>query len=237
LLLDVTAAEHVVRVLRLREGEALTLFDGRGGEYEAQIHSIGRGGVRVVVGAHHPSERESPLAVTLIQGISRGERMDLVIQKATELGVSCIVPLEAERSVVRLDADSRMRRLAHWSAVARSACEQCGRNRIPRIASPGPLGTALAHEAPGAVRLILDPLAGRGLLSVLGTRTAPVVVLIGPEGGLAPAERAAALAAGFVGCRIGPRILRTETAAIAALAAIQAIAGDLGSPAAASQES
>jgi 16S rRNA (uracil1498-N3)-methyltransferase len=189
------------------------------------------------VGAHHPSERESPLAVTLIQGISRGERMDLVIQKATELGVSCIVPLEAERSVVRLDADSRMRRLAHWSAVARSACEQCGRNRIPRIAQPGPLGSALAYEAPGAVRLILDPLAGRGLLSVLGTRAGPVVVLIGPEGGLAPAERAAALAAGFVGCRIGPRILRTETAAIAALAAIQAIAGDLGSAAAASQES
>jgi 16S rRNA (uracil1498-N3)-methyltransferase len=235
-LLDPTTAEHVVRVLRLRAGAPLTLFDGRGGEFEGEIESIGRSGVRVAVGPHLPVERESPLAVTLLQGISRGERMDLVIQKATELGVRRIVPLEAERSVVRLDADTRGRRVAHWNAVAVSACEQCGRNRLPLIAPPGPLALALAPEADGAVRLILDPLAARGLVSLLGTGTAPVVVLIGPEGGLAEGERAAALAAGFVGCSVGPRILRTETAAIAALAAIQAIAGDLGGTTGRSQE-
>lgn len=226
-LLEGSAADHVGRVLRLRAGAAIVVFDGRGGEYAAEIVSIGRPGVRIAIGPHQPVERESALEITLVQGISRGERMDLIVQKATELGACRIVPFEAERSVVRLDDSTRPRRLAHWNAVAVGACEQCGRNRLPRVEEPCGLDAALARVAGVARRVLLDPLAEVGFAKLLPAGIASVAVLIGPEGGLAPAERAAAFTAGFVGCRLGPRVLRTETAAIAALAALQAIAGDL----------
>jgi 16S rRNA (uracil1498-N3)-methyltransferase len=226
--LEGSAADHVARVLRLRAGAEIIVFDGRGGEYPAELLAVDRHGVRVAVGAHRALERESPLELSLVQGISRGERMDLVVQKATELGVSRIVPYEAERSVVRLDAPGRARRLAHWQAVAAGACEQCGRNRLPRIDEPCGLEAALAGVAGAELRMLLDPLAATGVVSLLGAHPTTVAVLIGPEGGLAEGERARALQAGFVAARLGPRVLRTETAAITALAAVQAIAGDLG---------
>jgi 16S rRNA (uracil1498-N3)-methyltransferase len=227
-LLSGPSAEHVARVLRRRAGDALTVFDGRGGEFDARIESVGRPGVRITVGEHHNIERESPVGTTLLQGVSRGERMDFVVQKATELGVHRIVPVETERSVVRLDAAARTRRRDRWNAVAESACEQCGRNRIPEISEPCSLDAALGRVSALPVRVLLDPLATEGLSARLTAGAREVAVLIGPEGGLTEEECRSALAAGFDGCSLGPRILRTETAALAILVAIQSLAGDLG---------
>jgi 16S rRNA (uracil1498-N3)-methyltransferase len=220
------AARHVTRVLRLRVGEALTLFNGSGGEYAASIEQSQGGRVAVAVGEQRAIERESPLALTLAQGVSRGERMDLVVQKATELGVSGLVPVLTERSVVRLTAQQADRRLNHWRAIAAAACEQSGRNRLPAIAAAVPLTDFLRSGTDGVTRLLLSPGAGATLADVPRPVTA-VTVLIGPEGGLAQAEQEAAVAAGFKPVRLGPRVLRTETAAIAALTLLQREFGDL----------
>jgi 16S rRNA (uracil1498-N3)-methyltransferase len=225
-------AAHLTRVLRLHAGDVLVLFDGRGGEYDAQISAITRHGVRAHVGEHRAVERESLLQVTLLQAVARGERMDLVIQKATELGVASIVPVICDHGVVQLDAHGGERRIAHWQAVAISACEQCGRNRPPRIAPIASLEAACS-AAPG-VRLMLDPESEVPLTeavcgAALGTESA-VSLLIGPEGGFSAAERATARRTGFQPCQLGPRILRTETAALAAVAAVQVLAGDLRLP-------
>jgi 16S rRNA (uracil1498-N3)-methyltransferase len=220
------AAGHVVRVLRLKSGADLTLFDGTGGEYTAHIVDIRRDVVRVQVGVHSAIERESPLTVTLAQGISRGERMDWVIQKATELGVHSIVPLLTERSIVRLDARQSETKQAHWRAVAIGACEQCGRNRIPHVAAPIDLREWLARPRAAGLEVMLDARAAAALGTLGASPT--LRLLIGPEGGLAPGEREAARSAGFESRRLGPRILRTETAALAALAVLQATHGDLG---------
>ena len=218
------AGEHVARVLRLRVGDALTLFDGRGGEWSAQITAIAHSKVRARCLVHQDIERESPLAVTLLQSLARGEKMDWVVQKATELGVQRIQPVSAERSVVQIDDERAVRRLEHWQAVAAGACEQCGRNRLPRVDAP--LGFAQACLVdPAATRLVLDADAGISLCSAVPGATA-VVLLIGPEGGLTDAELALTQSRGFVPVRFGPRILRTETAAVAAIAALQVIAGD-----------
>jgi 16S rRNA (uracil1498-N3)-methyltransferase len=223
--LDGTAAKHVARVLRLRTGDALILFDNAGGEYRAAIVAFGRDTVRVAVGEYLPTQRESPLHVTLAQGVSRGERMDVVVQKATELGVSRIVPLLTERTVVRLNQSQAANRLRHWRAIAIAACEQCGRNRVPEITAPMGLQEFLVSELPEGQRLLLNPDGG------LKARDLPtsdaVTLLIGPEGGLSDAERTAAGAAQFQALSLGPRILRTETAALAALAVIQQQLGDL----------
>ena len=176
-----------------------------------------------------PVERDSPLHVTLLQGVARGERMDLIVQKATELGVTRIVPVLAERSVVKVDARQRARKLEHWQAIAISACEQCGRNRVPTVAEPLPLGDAIGQLAPDSRTLLCwRPTARLLAHGVRYTRRGPclLALLIGPEGGLADNERQFALANGFEGCRLGPRILRTETAGLAALAALQVMAGD-----------
>jgi 16S rRNA (uracil1498-N3)-methyltransferase len=220
-----TAANHIVRVLRLRVGEPLILFDGAGGEYAATLHSVLRDGVRVTIGDYLPSDRESPLQVTLAQGISRGERMDVVVQKATELGVQRIVPVLAERTVVRLNGAQAANRLRHWRAIAIAACEQCGRNRLPEITVPMSLQEFLVSGLHGGLRLLLRPDA-RLSVRELPADTA-VTLLIGPEGGLSQAEQTAALATQFRGLTLGPRILRTETAALAALAVIQQQLGDL----------
>ena len=220
------AARHVTRVLRLRVGEALTVFNGSGGEYAASIEQSQGGRVAVAVGEQRAIERESPLALTLAQGVSRGERMDLVVQKATELGVSGLVPVLTERSVVRLTAQQADRRLNHWRAIAVAACEQSGRNRLPAIAAAVPLKDFLRSGTDGVTRLLLSPGAGATLADVPRPVTA-VTVLIGPEGGLAQAEQEAAVAAGFKPVRLGPRVLRTETAAIAALTLLQREFGDL----------
>jgi len=226
--LEGNAASHITRVLRLRVGAALTLFDGAGGEYEASIDKAHGGEVIVAVGRHADLERESPLAITLAQGVSRGERMDLVVQKATELGVAHLAPVLSERSVVRLTAQQSDRKVNHWRAIAIAACEQCGRNRLPSVAAPVALRDFLKSDAATAAgtRLLLSP-AGAATLRDLPRPSAGVTVLIGPEGGLTDEEQQAAVAAGFTALRLGPRVLRTETAAIAALALLQQRFGDL----------
>ncbi len=220
-----TAASHVARVLRLRVGDALVLFDDGGGEYAAVVEAMPRDAVLVRVGDYLPVDRESPLHVTLAQGISRGERMDVVVQKATELGVRRIVPVLAERTVVRLNSAQAANRLRHWRAIAVAACEQCGRNRLPEITGPMTLQEFLVSAYPEGLRLVLSPAGGVTAREL--PASAAATLLIGPEGGLSDAEQAAALAAQFRGLVLGPRILRTETAALAALAVIQQQLGDL----------
>jgi len=221
------AAEHVRRVLRLEAGDAVTLFNGDGNDYPSRITGFARGTVEAEVERGVPARAESRLAITLVQGIARTERMDLVVQKATELGVAGIVPVATARSVVKLDRDSRARKLAHWRGIAVSACEQCGRARIPAIAEPRTLAEELAAQPPERARLLLAPDAQLSLGAAARGELA-IELLVGPEGGLTDAERQAAVDAGFRACRLGPRVLRSETAAIAALAVIQAVAGDLG---------
>jgi 16S rRNA (uracil1498-N3)-methyltransferase len=219
------AAGHVTRVLRLRPGAPLTLFNGTGGEYSGTIEAVRAGAVTVAVGEAQRIERESPLQVTLAQGVSRGERMDLVVQKATELGVSRIVPVFTARSIVKLDGHKAARRLEHWRVISIGACEQSGRNRPPQLTSPLTLEELLREERSGT-RLLLSPAAPLRLPQIPRPEGA-VLVLIGPEGGLAEEEQQRALAAGYLGVRIGPRVLRTETAAIAALVLLQREFGDL----------
>ena len=225
------ALDHAVKVLRLRAGDALFLFNGQGGEFAAVLARGADGALLAQVGEFTPDRRESPLSVRLVQGISRGERMDYTLQKAVELGVTDIVPVVTERTVLRLTGERAERRLAHWRGVVLAACEQSGRTRVPALAEPRALADHLADHraAAGAgVGLLLDWTAPDALTD-LGPLAGPVSVLIGPEGGLAAAERQAARAAGYRPVRMGPRILRTETAAVVALAVLQALAGDLGS--------
>lgn len=226
LVIEGGAVNHITRVLRLRSGDALTLFDGRGGEYSARIEEFHTGSVVVTVDSHREPDRESPLSLTLAQGISRGERMDWIIQKATELGTSRIVPVFTKRSMVKLDEKQAQKKLQHWRGIAVAACEQSGRNRVPDLAAPLDFSEVLRDGAPASTRLLLSPAAELGIdeLEAVGTG---ITVLIGPEGGLAETEQQAAVAAGFKPVRLGPRVLRTETAAIAALTIIQHYFGDL----------
>lgn len=222
------AANHITRVLRLRAGEPLTLFNGSGAEYAATILEFHRDAVVVEVGREQTVNRESSLPLTLAQGISRGERMDWILQKATELGGSRIVPVFTERSVVRLDAKQAERKLQHWRAIAIAACEQCGRNMIPEIAHPTDLFEFVGNGVePHRTRLLLSPISDVSIDEV-SVAAAGVTVLIGPEGGLTENEQEVALRSGFTSVRMGPRVLRTETAAIAALTILQHRFGDLG---------
>ena len=219
------AATHLTRVLRLRAGAPLTLFNGQGGEYVAELLAIERGTARAAVLQQVAIERESPLRLTLLQGISRGERMDLIVQKATELGIERLVPIAAEHGVVRLDPIQGIRRVEHWQAIAISACEQCGRNRVPTISAVLTLAKALEALPAEGARLLLDPEGAKTLATVPVTGAA--TVLIGPEGGWSETERGLCERAGISACRLGPRVLRTETAPLAVLAALQALHGDL----------
>ena len=222
------AGLHLTRVLRLSPGAPLTLFDGTGGEFAGTLERDGKNWW-AKVGAHDPVERESPLTITLLQGVARGERMDLIVQKATELGVARIVPILTERSVVRMDASHRQRKREHWQAVAVAACEQCGRNRVPRVFDALPLADACDLLPAETLRCLLAADADKSLASVAQSGQVPpsIALLIGPEGGLADNERRFALVNRFIACRMGPRILRTETAGLAALAVLQTVAGDL----------
>lgn len=231
--LPAQAAAHVSRVLRLRAGAELTVFDGRGGEWDAVLAPASGKVVTVRVRAHHAIERESPLRVTLLQALARGEKMDWVLQKATELGVARIVPVATERSVVQLDGERAGRRLEHWQGIVASACEQCGRNRLPEVLPPHSLAAAceLAATSPASVRLVLAPGATASLAAAASAAEAgasDVALLIGPEGGLSETELGVAAQAGFVAVAMGPRVLRTETASIAALGVLQLVAGDFG---------
>jgi 16S rRNA (uracil1498-N3)-methyltransferase len=225
-------AQHLTRVLRLQVGAALRVFNGQGGEFDASITSIRRNDATVLLGAQHLLEHESPLHTTLLQGIVRGEKMDLILQKATELGVTAVVPLTTSRSSVRVDEATALRKRAHWQGVVAGACEQCGRNRLPQIAAPVEFAAAINH-VPATLKLLLEPEPSASTLKMLlqavrADVAAPsICLLVGPEGGFDPHEVQLAKQAGFQPCRLGPRVLRTETAALAALAALQSLAGDL----------
>ncbi len=228
-------ARHAVRALRLTVGDAITLFNGRGGEYAARIERIQKDEAAVSVTGFTDIERESPLRVMLAQGISSGERMDYTLQKAVELGVAAIQPIAAKRSVVKLAGERADKRVAHWQGVVASACEQCGRNQVPMLAPPLTLahwlGHALAHgrdRRPAGEHgrlLFLSPLA-EARLADLPPPDAQDWLVAGPEGGFEVDEIAALEAAGAIPVRLGPRVLRTETAALAALAAMQTLWGD-----------
>jgi len=217
-------ARHAVRVLRLPTGAPMVLFDGRGGEYEAQIERIEKSRVVVELGAWRDVERESKLVLRLVQAVQAGEKMDFTIQKAVELGVAEIAPVDSRRSVIRLAGERAAKRVAHWQGVAASASEQCGRNQVPLVAPLEKLEHWLARPARPGLRLMLAPDAEHSLADLPPARE--VQLLIGAEGGLDPQEVIAAKQAGFQAVRLGPRILRTETAGLAALAALQALWGD-----------
>jgi len=226
LSLPAQAAEHVARVLRLQSGDPLTLFNGDGNDYPAVIEQCTKRDVAVQVGAAQPAGNESPLRLTLAQAVARGDKMDLIVQKATELGVARIVPLLTERSEVKLDAARAEKRLAHWRAVVASACEQSGRAYVPEVTAAQPL-SAWLDQLPddGALRLALLPGAAVAARA-LQFGPAGGLLVIGPEGGLGERDVQALTTCGFVGLGLGPRILRTETAGLAALAALQALHGD-----------
>ena len=225
--LPASAARHV-QVLRLQPGERITLFNGGmagalpfGGEFEATITRMGRSDVQVQVGSHAVLEREAPRAVHLALGMPANERMDWLVEKATELGVASIQPLLTARSVLKLRGERADKKLAHWQGVAVAACEQCGRNRVPVIHELLPLAEWV-KSSPVATRLLLSLAhGGRPLTQVVAsTHAGPFVFLSGPEGGLDAEEEAAALACDFAPVTLGPRILRAETAPLAALAAL-----------------
>ncbi len=214
------AARHV-QVLRTQPGDGITLFNGEGGEFDATVTRMGRSDVEVEVGAHHAVEREAPRAVHLLAGITANERMDWLVEKATELGVASITPLVAERSVLKLKGERADKKRAHWQAVAVAAAEQCGRNRVPEVHTAVTLNEWLKQAAAGQ-RWVLSLSEGTQALSKMmgAADLPPVTVLSGPEGGLSPAEEATALAAGFTPVTLGPRVLRAETAPLAVLAAL-----------------
>lgn len=217
------AAHHAIRVARLGVGDALTLFDGAGGEWVATIARVDRRGAAVRIARHDKVERESPLAVTLAQCVAANDAMDYAVRKATELGARAIQPLVSARSAPLPDGARGEKRHAHWRQVAIAACEQCGRNRVPEILLPARLAAWLGHWHGAGI--VLDPRTENGAAS-LGAPVGPIAVLIGPEGGLAEDEIERAKRAGFAAVRLGPRILRTETAGAAMLAAIGALWGD-----------
>lgn len=222
--LDDSAARHIAKVLRLVENSPLILFDGYGGEYPATIVGISKRSVEVELSQRVDVDVESPLHITLAQGVSKGDRMDFTIQKAVELGISRIVPLNTERSVVNLKGERQEKKMAHWQGVIISACEQCGRNTLPVLLPMQSLSSWLTHKLDGT-GLLLDHRASNTVSSLAQQRE--LTLLIGPEGGLSEQERENAYKAGYQGFRLGPRVLRTETAALTALAALQSHWGDL----------
>lgn len=222
-----SAAGHLVRVLRLREGDDCVLFNGDGNNYAARISATGKREVMVEILSSQAVTNESPLAITLVQGIARGEKMDLILQKATELGVTRFMPALAERTEVKLDAERSAKRMAHWGSVIESACEQSGRARVPGLSAPTTLAAAAGALPDETMKLILDPLGEHTLQSLVAPVYASLAIAIGPEGGWSPRDRETLRAAGFSGLRLGPRVLRTETAGLAAIAALQARFGDL----------
>lgn len=221
--LDVHAANHVASVLRMQTGEHIFLFNGEGGYFESTITHIAKKQVLVHIRDHRTSENESPLRIHIGQGLSRGERMDYAIQKSTEMGVSEVTPLFTTRSEVKLDTERSTKRQQHWQQIAISACEQCGRNIIPAISSPlslidfitnakADLKLVLHHESPSQLRDLPKPTS--------------IALLIGPEGGLTEEEIAQAIQHGFIATKLGPRVLRTETAPVTALSVLNTLWGD-----------
>lgn len=220
-----SAAHHAQRVLRLKAGDKVTLFNGDGHDYVCELLRVSKEGVSAKISGQTLIDRESPLNVTLAQCISSGDRMDLTLQKSVELGIARIQPLAAERSVVKLSGERAEKRLQHWQNVVISACEQSGRAFVPRVLPPMPLLHWLAQQDDYTLKLILNPFTERRLHDLAQPR-GPICLLIGCEGGFAPGEVTAALHAGFTDVKLGPRIFRTETAGLAALTALQTLWGD-----------
>lgn len=219
------SAAHLVRVLRLQAGDTCVVFDGRGHEADAQLVAIDKRGASVRIDAVRAPSNESPLRITLLQGVARGEKMDLILQKGTELGVAAFVPVFSDRSEVKLDSARATKRLEHWRGVVTSACEQSGRAVLPKVLAPQPLANAMGALVE-VTRVLLDPLASMNCRTALNVDQRDVVLAVGPEGGWSPQDHALLASHGFVGVRLGPRILRTETAGLAAIAALQALHGD-----------
>jgi 16S rRNA (uracil1498-N3)-methyltransferase len=220
-----TATGHLVRVLRAQAGDGCVLFNGDGHDYEARIVAAGKRDAEVEILAARAVGNESPLRIVLLQALARGEKMDWILQKATELGVVAIVPVTSERSEIRLDGERADKRIAHWRSVVVSACEQSGRATVPAVAAPASLAQAMAGLPASARRLLLDPQASQGMRK-LDLAAGGLVLAIGPEGGWSARDLATLRGNGFEGLRLGPRVLRTETAGIAAVAALQACHGD-----------
>ena len=218
------ATRHVVQVLRMNKGDPLTLFNGCGGEYDCVISSIRRRVALVSIVSFAMIERESNLAITLIQGISRGERMDFSIQKGVELGVHTIIPFQANRSQSRLDDARALKRMTHWQRVIQHACEQCGRNQLPRLTSIQNID-AIISDSEGCVGIVMSP-SGASDSSLLEFGDGKVRLVIGPEGGLDATEIERFRRAGYFELKLGPRTLRTETAAIVGLTMLQTRFGD-----------
>lgn len=219
------AAHHAQRVLRLKAGDRIVLFNGDGHDYDCELMRVAKDGVAARVMSLIAVERESPLQITLAQCISSGDRMDLTLQKSVELGIARIQPLAAERSVVKLSGERAEKRVQHWQNVVTSACEQSGRAFVPEVLPPIPFMQWLGLQNDFTLKLMLNPFTERRLHD-LARPPGPICLLIGCEGGFAPAEVTAALNAGFTDVRLGPRILRTETAGLAALTALQTLWGD-----------
>lgn len=227
--LEELAARHVLSVLRLKPGSALIVFDGLGHARQAQLVRASRREVSVLLGDDvSAAGTEADLKITVALGVSRGERMDLAIQKSVELGVTRIIPLLTEHTVVKLHGDRADKRRAHWRGVVIGACEQCGRNVLPEIEPVQRFTDWLDSPHDDELRLMLDPRASQGLTQIDRSGQPPVTLLIGPEGGISARERSLAQQHGFSGVRLGPRVLRTETAVIAAMSAIMTLWGDLG---------
>ena len=218
------AAHHALKVLRVGAGDTAILFDGRGGKWQATLHPAGKS-LRATLTAFEDRDAESPLALTLVQALPASDKMDFVVQKAVELGVVRIQPVAAKRSVIRLSGERAERRVEHWRNIAIAACEQSGRNRVPSVAPildlPQYLGSASAQNC---ARLICLPQGGKRLRDIPAPES--LTLLIGPEAGLDDSEIMAAAVAGFVPASLGPRVLRTETAGPAALAAVMSLWGD-----------
>lgn len=221
--LDKAASNHLIKVLRLTDKQPVTLFNGMGGEYTATLEVSGKRAI-AHLHQHHTPETESHLKIHLLQGISKGDRMDIAIQKSVELGVTRITPVFCHRTVVNLKGDRLNKKLQHWRAIAISACEQCGRNIIPEISTPINLNAAI-HEDSESLNILLDPLSKTPVHTLTPDKN-QLGLLIGPEGGLTDEEIAFSIDRGYTGIGLGPRILRTETAALAAIATAQALWGD-----------
>jgi 16S rRNA (uracil1498-N3)-methyltransferase len=217
---------YVKNVLRLAPQDKLILFNGQGGEFEATIVSVAKRACLIAIDNHQPIERESPLQIQLIQGIARGKKMDLIIQKATELGVTRITPVIGDHNKMNLAKKAELSRFEHWRLIAISSCEQCGRNKIPEIDMPLTLAESLQLDKQVIKKYYLDPRAKVSAANEL-VKTNKLQFCIGPEGGFSGSETSLLEESGFIGLQLGPRILRTETAAIAAMSLLQALCGDL----------
>ena len=224
-LLPEDSAHHAVHVLRVQGGDEITLFNGRGGEYAARVASIQRLKLLVDVLAHRGIERESPLRMVLVQGVSAGERMDFTVRKSIELGVAEIQPVLAASSVARPKGERAAARHAHWQKIAIAACEQCGRNRIPAV-HPMVAASDYRGGTGTGTKILLSPASELRFTQALKGGGEDFTIAAGPEAGFNAREEAAFLDAGFVPVRLGARVLRTETAGLAALAALSALRGD-----------